>query len=66
MLTRVGFQPTGSHPRHFLITPDDRWILVACKNENHIEVYRRNTKTGLPEDTGKRIPVDQPVCLIPL
>jgi len=66
MLTRVGFQPTGSHPRHFLITPDDRWILVACKNENHIEIYKRNIKTGLPEDTGKRIPVDQPVCILAL
>jgi len=65
MLTRVGFQPTGNHPRHFLITPDDRWILVSCKNENHIEIYRRNRKTGLPEDTGKRIPVEQPVCLVP-
>lgn len=66
MLTRKGFQPTGSHPRHFLITPDDRWILVSCKNENHIEIYRRNVKTGLPEDTGKRIPVDQPVCILAL
>lgn len=66
ILTRVGFQPTGSHPRHFLITPDDRWILVACKNENHIEIYKRNIKTGLPEDTGKRIPVDQPVCILAL
>ncbi len=66
MLTKKGFQPTGSHPRHFLITPDDRWILVSCKNENHIEIFRRNTQNGLPEDTGKRIPVDQPVCLIAL
>ncbi|MFA6652011.1 MAG: lactonase family protein [Bacteroidales bacterium] len=66
MLTRAGFQPTGSHPRHFLITPDDHWILVSCKNENHIEIYRRNRKTGLPEDTGKRIPVEQPVCLLAL
>ncbi len=66
ILIRVGFQSTGSHPRHFLITPDDRWILVACKNENHIEIYKRNIKTGLPEDTGKRIPVDQPVCILAL
>jgi 6-phosphogluconolactonase len=66
MLTRKGFQPTGSHPRHFLITPDDRWILVSCKNENHIEIYKRDGKTGLPQDTGKRIPVDQPVCILAL
>lgn len=65
-LTRTGFQPTGNHPRHFLITPDDRWILVSCKNENHIEIYRRNTQTGLPEDTGKRIAISQPVCILAL
>jgi 6-phosphogluconolactonase (cycloisomerase 2 family) len=62
-LTRNGFLATGSHPRHFLITPDDKWVLVSCKNENQIEIYRRNIKTGLLTDTGKRAPVRQPVCI---
>ena len=62
-LTRAGYQPTGSHPRHFLITPDDRWVLVSCKNENHIEVFSRDVQSGLLNDTGKRMILEQPVCI---
>ncbi|HNW21628.1 MAG TPA: lactonase family protein [Bacteroidales bacterium] len=63
MLTKAGYQPTGSHPRHFLITPDDHWVLVACKNENHIEIYSRDVTSGLLRDTGKRMRLEQPVCI---
>lgn len=62
-LSRVGYQPTGSHPRHFLVTPDDRWVLVACKNDNRIEVYSRDASSGLLQDTGKRLTLQQPVCI---
>ncbi len=62
-LARAGYQPTGSHPRHFLITPDDHWVLVACKNENQVEVYSRHVSSGLLYDTGKRMRLEQPVCI---
>ncbi|MDD5733419.1 MAG: lactonase family protein [Bacteroidales bacterium] len=62
-LSRAGYQPTGNHPRHFLITPDDRWVLVACKNDNRIEIYSRDASSGLLQDTGKRMTLQQPVCI---
>lgn len=62
-LTKVGYQLTGIHPRNFILSPDGKFLLVACRDSNHIEVYRRNVTTGLLEDTGKRIELYHPVCL---
>ena len=61
MLAYVGYQATGSHPRNFNITPNGRYVLVACRDNNSIEVYARDRRTGLLTDTGRRIPVERPV-----
>ena len=45
-LTRIGFQPTGKHPRNFAITPNGRYVLVACRDANAIEIYNRDPNTG--------------------
>ncbi|MDE6353078.1 MAG: lactonase family protein [Muribaculaceae bacterium] len=45
-LNRVGFTPTGSHPRNFTITTDGKLQFVACRDDNRIEVYRRNLESG--------------------
>ncbi len=47
LVTPVGFQATGIHPRNFTITPDGRHLLCACRDSNRIEVYELNPKTGL-------------------
>ena len=62
-LMKVGYQLTGKHPRNFIITPNDKFLLVACRDENTIEIYLRDSETGLLSDTGKRISMIQPVCL---
>ena len=62
-LQRVGYQPTGQHPRNFAITPNDRYLLVACRDANEVQIYARDLNTGLLLDTGRRIPISQPVCL---
>ena len=62
-LTEVGYQQTGIHPRHFNITPDGRWLLCCCRDEDAVEIYRRDPKTGLLTDTGGRIRVARPVCV---
>lgn len=62
-LTKVGYQPTGRHPRNFIITCDGCFLLVACRNSNVVQIFERNTETGLLKDTGKRIETDEPVCL---
>ena len=65
MLTAVGFQPTGLHPRNFIITPNGKYLLVANMNSNSIQIFEINKETGLlKEDTTKQITsIDQPVCL---
>ena len=61
VLAYVGYQATGSHPRNFNITPNGRYVLVACRDNNAIEIYARDRSSGLLTDTGRRIPVERPV-----
>ena len=63
MLTKVGYQLTGIHPRNFIITPNGKYLLVACRDSNVIQVYERNTDTGLLTDIHKDIKMDKPVCI---
>jgi 6-phosphogluconolactonase (cycloisomerase 2 family) len=60
-LTDAGYQNTGRHPRNFNITPNGRFVFVACRDEDAIEIYRRNARTGLLDDTKRRILTEKPV-----
>jgi 6-phosphogluconolactonase (cycloisomerase 2 family) len=64
-LTLVGHQPTGLHPRNFTITPNGKYVIVACQNSNLIQFFEIDKNTGLlKEDVSKQITaVDRPVCL---
>ena len=63
-VSRAGFQPTGAHPRNFTLSPDGRWLLCACRDDDAIEVYERDTATGALTLRGDRtIRVNHPVCL---
>lgn len=62
-LAKVGYQPTGIHPRNFNITPNGKYLLAACRDSNVIQVYKRNEVTGLLEDTHQDIVVYMPVCV---
>lgn len=62
-LTKVGYQLTGIHPRNFIITPNGKFLLVACRDSNAIQVYERNPETGLIKNIYKDIKIDRPVCL---
>ena len=64
-LTLIGHQPTGLHPRNFIISPNGKYLLVACLNSNIIQVFAVDQTTGLlTEDTSKQITaIDRPVCL---
>lgn len=63
MLAKVGYQPTGIHPRHFNITPNGKYLLAACRDSHVIQVFLRDPVTGLLTDTGQDIKVDKPVCV---
>ena len=60
-LTYVGYQATGIHPRNFNITPNGRFVLVACRDTDAIEIYARSAETWLLTFTGRVIPVSRPV-----
>ncbi len=63
LLTKIAYQKTGIHPRNFILTPNNQYLLVACRDDNQIEIYKRNSKTGLLTDTQKRIKLHKPVCI---
>lgn len=63
-LALKGYQLTGLHPRHFNLTPNGKYLLVACRDSHVIQVFERNPQTGMLKDTGKGIPLDKPVCIV--
>lgn len=61
LLSRLGYQLTGIHPRHFTLTPNNKYLLVACRDTHEIQVYERDCETGLLKDTGKKIELNKPM-----
>lgn len=64
LLTHAGYRETAVHPRNFAITPDGKYVLVACRDSDLIQVFRRDAETGLLTETGKDITLPHPVCVI--
>lgn len=62
-LTKVGYQETGVHPRNFVITPNGKFLLVASRDNDVIQIFLIDRVTGLLENTYKDIELDMPVCL---
>ncbi len=62
-LTKCAYQDTKRHPRNFIITPNGKYLLVACRDDNTIQIFKINIETGLLEDTGKAITLSKPVCI---
>lgn len=62
-LTKVGYQVTGLHPRNFVITPNGKFLLVACRDENIIQIFAIDKNTGMLKNIHKDIKLDMPVCL---
>jgi 6-phosphogluconolactonase len=65
MLAKAGAISTmGNTPRNFTIHASGNWLLAANQNSDTIVVFRRDAATGLLTDTGHRLRVKQPVCLV--
>ena len=62
-LTSIGYHKTGAHPRNIVITPNGRFMLVACRDSNSIEIYERNIETGQLTDEFKKLIINKPVCI---
>lgn len=62
-LTKAGYQLTGKHPRNFAITPNGKFLLVASRDDNKIQVFAVDKETGLLTDTRQDIVLSKPVCV---
>lgn len=54
----------GKGPRDFSIDPTGNFLLVGHQYTNNIVVFKRDKVTGKLTDTGKRIELCAPVCLV--
>lgn len=54
----------GDGPRNFAIDPTGNFLLVGHQYTNNVVIFKRNTETGALTDTGKRIELCSPVCLV--
>lgn len=61
-LVRKGYLDTGAHPRNFMVL--DGWLIVASRDDDRMEVYRRDHESGLPDPTPVSLTsTPKPVCL---
>jgi len=63
-LTKIGYQLTGIHPRNFAITPNGKYLLVACRDGNKIQIFQRDEETGELTETPEEIEIDKPTCIV--
>ncbi len=54
----------GKGPRNFSIDPSGDFLLVAHQYTNDVVVFNRDKISGKLKDSGKRINVGAPVCLV--
>jgi 6-phosphogluconolactonase (cycloisomerase 2 family) len=62
-VSKSGYQHTGIHPRNIMITPNGKFLLVACKDSHRVEIYEIDPRTGLLKNIHKDIHIHMPVCL---
>jgi 6-phosphogluconolactonase (cycloisomerase 2 family) len=60
-LKKLYYQPTGAHPRHFAISADGRALVVACRDDDVVELYHLDSKSGLPSGGVDKYSVKAPV-----
>lgn len=60
-LIHLGYQPTGGHPRHFAITKNGDKLIVACRDDNRVEIYELDKASGLIGESVGTITTPAPV-----
>ena len=54
----------GKGPRNFNMDPTGNFLLVGHQYTNDIVIFKRDKKTGMLTNTGKKIELCSPVCLV--
>jgi 6-phosphogluconolactonase len=64
-LSPAGWTPSGGQtPRNFAMTPSGRHLLVANQNSDVVAILSRNADTGALTETGRRIEIGTPMCVL--
>ena len=64
-LVIVGYQSTlGNHPRNFSLDASGKFLIVANMRSGDLQVFKRNTKTGLLTKVGNEVKVSSPSCVV--
>ncbi len=64
-LTLLGRTPLdGKEARHFTLSPDERYLLVAKQFSDQVSVFTRDRKTGALAQTNARYPVPGASCVL--
>ncbi len=62
-LNRSGEAKVNEYPRNFTIDPTGKFVLVASKNTNTIQIFAINPNFGLLEEASQKLDVEQPVFI---
>jgi 6-phosphogluconolactonase len=54
----------GKEARHFVVSPDDGYLLVANQFSNEVTVYTRDRHTGLLKITEAHYPLEDSSCIL--
>ncbi len=66
-LTALGHTDTGGEtPRDFAIDPTGTFLIVGNQDTDSVVTFRINSATGDLEETGHRVQVPNPVCILPV
>ena len=61
-LKKVGDVKVGKTPRGFVLSPDGRFLIAGSQDENTIQVYKIDAKTGLFTAVGEAVKANGPIC----
>jgi len=53
----------GKEARHFAISPDGKWLVVAEQFSNIVSVYQRDQASGALKPSGSRHSINNPSCI---
>jgi 6-phosphogluconolactonase (cycloisomerase 2 family) len=54
-LEKIGYAHTEPHPRNFMITPDGKILVVACRDDRSLQVFRIEPDGSLTQTPGTLI-----------
>lgn len=61
VLERTAYIRTGSHPRHFCLSPKGDLLLCACRDADAVQLFSRDAVSGMLSPLPEQISIEKPV-----